>query len=766
MRKWVKKTVPFAVAASLAFTALPDGAAAKGPGNGKGHGHGNSMKWEQKLSKKWKLKDVEKHWAEQTIQKMSLLGVIKGYEDMTFKPNKPVTHAEAVVMTIRLLGLEDKAEEQSTDNLSFRDSASIPVWARGSISLALEKGLIEDTHVFQANKAASRLYVTMLLVNAIGAEFDGDWQEAKTYFNDVENLDEKQRAYLAFAALTNLVNGYGDKSFKQNKPVTRAEMATLINRVLDKKEDEGDIDFDQSIEGQIESIDLDDDELVIKQENEEGDDENRTYTISDEVEVFIDGDEQELADLSTGMEVEFILDDDDEIFYIEAKSVVDEDADLTYKGEVAEIDDENNIIWVNVGLVKYPITITDSVEITADDEEANFDDFEVGQEVSFTLDSRGKVSVVSIEDEIDSDHDDASELLSSLGDLDKLSLTIDGDDDFQGNFEFERLDDNEFEAKIEVERDNEEDIELEDIDALEYLVDLVNEKNIQLEEGNVEIAELKSDLAAEFDIDDAQFDGEIVVAGDVYDIDSGDLIEEDITDLLNQLGDLEKLDVAIEGDNNFKLELFVELDDHENYEAEVDIENDENNEDYQATGKEALSYIVDLLAEESIVFDKDDVEIEELRQDLINRFNVENSEVEGTVVVDGNSYDVDGDLSLDEEEIDALTTLGNLENLDLQITGDNDTSLEFYFEVEDNDYSANISLVYDGNNFELKNKTALTYLATIVEEQGINLEEYNEDELNELVNDLIEKFNVENASVEGDITVKNEAIDFDDIVSL
>ena len=46
-------------------------------------------------------------WAADSITKMTDAGYIKGYEDGTFRPYKPITKIECLILMSRMLGLED-----------------------------------------------------------------------------------------------------------------------------------------------------------------------------------------------------------------------------------------------------------------------------------------------------------------------------------------------------------------------------------------------------------------------------------------------------------------------------------------------------------------------------------------------------------------------------------------------------------------------------------------------------------------------------------
>ena len=55
------------------------------------------------------------------VNLLSNLGIIKGYEDGTFKPDNTVTRAEAATMIVRMLALDDEVEAGDTN---FTDVAA------------------------------------------------------------------------------------------------------------------------------------------------------------------------------------------------------------------------------------------------------------------------------------------------------------------------------------------------------------------------------------------------------------------------------------------------------------------------------------------------------------------------------------------------------------------------------------------------------------------------------------------------------------------
>ena len=69
------------------------------------------------------LKDTAGHWAENMIRKAIEDGLVQGYPDETFRPNKPINRAEFTALLVRGLNLKEE------DELTFKDADGLPEWA-------------------------------------------------------------------------------------------------------------------------------------------------------------------------------------------------------------------------------------------------------------------------------------------------------------------------------------------------------------------------------------------------------------------------------------------------------------------------------------------------------------------------------------------------------------------------------------------------------------------------------------------------------------
>ncbi|MDR9856076.1 S-layer homology domain-containing protein [Paenibacillus sp. VCA1] len=183
------------------------------------------------------FKDIEDaNWASAYIAKMKSKNVLQGFEDGSFRPNQPVTRVEAIVMAVRLLGLEDQAKAQKPDaKLFFKDAEQINKkypWAKGYILTALENGLFDASEQsVQPEKPASRVWIAGLLVKSLGLQQEALHEMNKTpSFKDAASIPAGSIGYVNVAVEKGIIGGYPDGTFKPNKSVTRAEIAALLDR--------------------------------------------------------------------------------------------------------------------------------------------------------------------------------------------------------------------------------------------------------------------------------------------------------------------------------------------------------------------------------------------------------------------------------------------------------------------------------------------------------------------------------------------------------
>ena len=75
-------------------------------------------------------------------------GIISGYQDGSFRPDKEITREEAMAMMIRamkVIGMEVSLDEGEINSLfsGYPDNSSISPWAREYVAMCIKLGIVE-----------------------------------------------------------------------------------------------------------------------------------------------------------------------------------------------------------------------------------------------------------------------------------------------------------------------------------------------------------------------------------------------------------------------------------------------------------------------------------------------------------------------------------------------------------------------------------------------------------------------------------------------
>ena len=168
----------------------------------------------------WKATDVP-----ETLNSDNHFAYIVGYEDGLVRPNDDITRAEVAAIFFRLLK-DDVRDDNLTANSVFTDVA-LGKWYNKSIStmakIGIVKGRTADTFVPNAP-------ITRAEFAAICSRFDRSDVEVQSNFNDISGHWAENE--IRRAASLGWIQGYTDGSFKPDQNITRAEAASMINRML------------------------------------------------------------------------------------------------------------------------------------------------------------------------------------------------------------------------------------------------------------------------------------------------------------------------------------------------------------------------------------------------------------------------------------------------------------------------------------------------------------------------------------------------------
>lgn len=158
------------------------------------------------------------------------LAFLSGYANGTFEPDRNMTRAEVTTMFARLL-TEKMAADQTYSN-TFSDVAKSH-WAANYIGYMQQFGIITGYADGSFRPDAS---VTRAEFAAIASRFERLTEGTKS-FSDVPSSHWAAK-YINFAATRGWVNGYADGTFQPTNSITRAEVAAVTCRLLERNADQ------------------------------------------------------------------------------------------------------------------------------------------------------------------------------------------------------------------------------------------------------------------------------------------------------------------------------------------------------------------------------------------------------------------------------------------------------------------------------------------------------------------------------------------------
>ncbi|KGF36783.1 S-layer protein [Peptoniphilus lacrimalis DNF00528] len=155
-------------------------------------------------------------WFYSVVNELSDKGIISGYEDNTFKPQKAVSYAEFLTLLNNSIG-----EKQSPD---YKNSEE---WYKPTFDYLKQKGVI--TNIQNPNAEITRnemaKYLSLGLEKLKNQKID---TTAPTSIKDFDSLPNEYKDLVASVVNAGLIKGDENQNFNGSKSLTRAETAVII----------------------------------------------------------------------------------------------------------------------------------------------------------------------------------------------------------------------------------------------------------------------------------------------------------------------------------------------------------------------------------------------------------------------------------------------------------------------------------------------------------------------------------------------------------
>lgn len=392
------------------------------------------------VKKNTKFKDVQAtHWASGYINIASDQGIIKGYEDGTFKPDNKVTYNEAITMLVRMLGYEP---------------AVVGEFPAGYVAKAREIGVTDDVKI--KGEFAPRGDVAIMLANSM----------------TIDLMEQSE---------------YGD-----DKVIEEIKGKNLLNKIYDITEVEGIVSKTPRVsEGTLEEDEME----FIATEDIDNEYDDNTYEDGDTYEVTVMQDID--IDEYLGYEVILWVNDDDELINLEMDTepediVYDEIDDLDINAKEVLLDDSEDtydLAWDKeddkfAGVAYYNGAAVDIKDLDDEEEEAALENLYEAAKVKLVLNDNDEVIFIDAWDYYNNNWYETDHILV-IDEVDLENEEIEGFDSAGGTVKLE-LDDVDYVIKKDGKVINLEDIKEDDVLYVFVAPDETNYTSTPVEDDNID----------------------------------------------------------------------------------------------------------------------------------------------------------------------------------------------------------------------------------------------------------------------------------------
>ncbi|QUG42377.1 S-layer homology domain-containing protein [Psychrobacillus sp. INOP01] len=173
------------------------------------------------------FKDIQSHWAKSDIEAAVAKGLLKGYEDNTFRPNNNLTRVQAVSILVRALNLTSSGNAPFTDISSFKDETLQEIAAAYEANL-----LIVKSNKFSPSSPISREELAVILANAYTHNTGNPYIPKNIApLNDIGKLSKESQQAITFLHDFEIAQG-SNGSFNPTNFITRAHAAKMYINFL------------------------------------------------------------------------------------------------------------------------------------------------------------------------------------------------------------------------------------------------------------------------------------------------------------------------------------------------------------------------------------------------------------------------------------------------------------------------------------------------------------------------------------------------------
>lgn len=186
-------------------------------------------------------------WAQEYVEDMAEKGLIKGYDDGTFRPGNAVSRMEAFALFARLMGSNNEVNSDILDAAKEKYASVLEkydlTYAEGDIAYMLSRGVITESELdtYFGGKRKSepmpRYEAAILITKAMAAEETVKSSTAtELNYTDAAEIPKTAKLYVGYVSEKGIMTGMDNGVFSPETAVLRGQMAVMLSKTSDSVE--------------------------------------------------------------------------------------------------------------------------------------------------------------------------------------------------------------------------------------------------------------------------------------------------------------------------------------------------------------------------------------------------------------------------------------------------------------------------------------------------------------------------------------------------
>ncbi len=185
----------------------------------------------QEVIKESSFTDLSKeHWAYEYINNLYIRNVVNGYEDGSFRPDRPVKREEFIKIISELF------KPEVSGNISFSDVKTTD-WYYPYVNVAYNSGIINgiSPQLFGTGSNITREDAAVIIARVINYKKISFEKVSDTDFSDIESISDYALEAVKTLKSYGLINGYDANDFRPKGNLSRAELCKLVLTIYEQE---------------------------------------------------------------------------------------------------------------------------------------------------------------------------------------------------------------------------------------------------------------------------------------------------------------------------------------------------------------------------------------------------------------------------------------------------------------------------------------------------------------------------------------------------